>query len=94
MRGPFGGDLSQSHWVVDLRREGFTPQPTRKEWRNLYYAHRATLAKAGFKVTRYFQFPDRDTAKRAEAERLARAYAARIEAVTGITMFIAEGCFL
>ena len=93
MRGPFGGDTSKSHWVVDLRREGYSPKPTRPEWREMYPAHRASLAAKGFKATRYFEFPDRDKAARATAEQEARAYAARIEAHTGITMFIAEGCF-
>lgn len=93
MRGPFGGDLSQSHWVVELRREGFTPKPTRAEWREMYPAHRASLAAKGFGPTRYFRFSDKDRVARSTAEQEARAYAARIEAHTGITMFIAEGCF-
>lgn len=93
MRGPFGGDLSQSHWVVELRRDGFTPKPTREEWRTLYPAHKAALTHSGFKVTRHFPFPDRDAVKRAEAEREARAYAIDIMVKTGIPMFIAEGCF-
>jgi hypothetical protein len=93
----FGANPNISHYAVGVRyltrdaegtREGHTASRDRRR------AERERLKAAGLKTTTYFQYRNDDSAGKARAKKLADKESARITKLSGVTMEVAEGCFL
>lgn len=92
-----GADPGRAHYVVSVRYLVRQPDGSREDpkvQRERSQRERAALKALGIKETTYFQFRVGDDREKADAKAAAETHAALIEKEAGVTMEVAEGCFL
>ena len=87
-RSLFGGDPTMSHFTVSLPLKAY---PLRSKERKLAYRQ---LKEASGGREQYFQYKTKDEKAKAIAKKHCENLAEHITKQTGLTLEVAEGCFL